>query len=91
MPMRSIRSALRPSATTGGKRRASSGTTLNEQSEVWCAAFLMLDMHGDAAAAEAARRAMEQGAAGDQLGEMAWLRIVDAIADLLRVPNAPPN
>jgi hypothetical protein len=51
----------------------------------------MLDMHGDAAAAEAARRAMEQGAAGDQLGEMAWLRIVDAIADLLRVPNAPPN
>ncbi len=51
--------------------------------DVFRAAKLHLDRHGEAAITEARRRAAELQAAGDRDGADVWLRIVLAIETLL--------
>ena len=51
--------------------------------DVYRAAHLLIERHGDDAPIEAAMRADELMEAGDLEGRAVWLRIVKAIAELL--------
>ncbi len=51
--------------------------------DIYRAANVLIEQHGDAADIEAAMRADERLAAGDMEGEAEWLRIVKAVEELL--------
>ncbi len=51
--------------------------------DIYRSAHELIEQHGDAADIEAAMRADECLAAGDMEGEAVWIRIVNAIAELL--------
>ncbi len=51
--------------------------------DIYRSANELIKQHGEAADIEAAMRADERLAAGDMEGEAVWLRIVNAIAELL--------
>lgn len=55
--------------------------------DLWRAAKLMVDRYGVEAEIEAASRADKLLEDGDLEGRAAWLRIVDAICELLRGRN----
>ncbi len=57
--------------------------------DIYRSANELIKQHGDAADIEAAMRADERLAAGDMEGEAVWLRIVEAIAELL--DTTPPG
>lgn len=52
-------------------------------------AKLLLDQHGDKAEFVAALRADELGAAGDEAGRRAWMRILAAMDELTRTARRP--
>lgn len=56
-------------------------------------AKMMVERHGDEAEAQASSRADKLLEDGDLEGRSVWLRIVDAIRDLLRrrEPDKPPS
>ncbi len=51
--------------------------------DIYRAANELIKQHGEAADIEAAMRADERLAAGDMEGEAVWIRIVNAIEELL--------
>ena len=51
--------------------------------DIYRSAWLMVRQHGDDAVIQAAMRADELLERGDLEGQRAWLRIVDAIGELL--------
>ena len=58
--------------------------------DIWCAAKLLIDRHGESAAVEAMKRADALAAQGDAAGKVAWLRILEAIEELQStVPSGP--
>ena len=57
---------------------------------IWRAAHLLISRHGDQAELEACRLADLMLDRGDRDGELLWLRIRRAIADL-QAPPGPPN
>ncbi len=52
--------------------------------DIWRAAKLLVDRHGDEAPIHAAMRADEMLAEGDVDGQRIWKRILSAIEELLR-------
>jgi hypothetical protein len=52
--------------------------------DIWRAAKLLIDHHGEQASAHAMQRAIDMHSAGDEAGEAVWLKIFDSIRDLLR-------
>jgi len=58
-----------------------------EDKDVWRAAKLLVDRHGDEAPIHAAMQADELLAEGDLEGERVWIQILKAIEELLRVPG----
>lgn len=57
--------------------------------DIWRAANLLVERHGEDAGTIAAMRADDMLEKGDLEGETVWLRILDAIEELLR--NQPPK
>ena len=57
--------------------------------DIWRAAKLLVDQHGADASIRAAQRADELLAAGDIEGRAAWLRILEAVKDLMS--TKPPG
>jgi hypothetical protein len=57
--------------------------------DIWRVATLMLKRYGDEADIESAIRAEEFFEAGDHNGAAVWLRVIDAIAQLLN--TTPPG
>ncbi len=55
----------------------------------WRAANLLLQQHGNDAAAHAMQRALDLRAAGDERGAAVWLKVFDCIHDLQR--RQPPQ
>jgi hypothetical protein len=60
---------------------------VTEEIDIWRAARLLVDRHGDEAPIHAAMRADELMADGDMDGRRIWLRIKNAIDELLRLPK----
>lgn len=60
---------------------------MTEEIDIWRAARLLVDRHGDEAPIHAAMRADELMADGDMDGRRIWLRIKNAIDELLRLPK----
>lgn len=56
--------------------------------DLWRAANLMVERHGNDAALVAAKRADEMLAAGDTEGQLVWKRILAAINELQRTSLA---
>ena len=56
----------------------------------WRAANLLIQQHGDDAAAHAMQRALDLRAAGDEQGEAVWLKIFDCIRGL-ETRRPPPG
>ena len=50
--------------------------------DIWRAAKLLIDQHGNAAAIEAVKRADALAAQGDTAGKVMWLRILEAVEEL---------
>ena len=61
-----------------------------EDIDVWRAAKMLVDQHGDDAPLHAAMRADELSAEGDMVGQRVWMRIKDAIEELLCGPDDDP-
>ncbi len=59
--------------------------------DIWRAANLLISRHGDQAELEACRLADLMLDRGDRDGELLWLRIRRAIAELQGPPAGPPN
>jgi hypothetical protein len=59
--------------------------------DIWRAANLLLRKHGVDAEVVATRRADEMLERGDRDGQLVWIRIRRAIADLQTVPMGKPN
>ena len=57
--------------------------------DIWRVANLMLKRYGDEADIESAIRAEELTEAGDHNGAAVWLRVIDAVAQLLN--TTPPG
>jgi hypothetical protein len=57
--------------------------------DIWRVANLMLKRYGDKADIESAIRAEELSEKGDHNGAAVWLRVIDAIAQLLN--TSPPG
>ena len=58
--------------------------------DVWRAAKMLIDRHGDTAPAEAMKRADALAAQGDAADKVVWLRILEAIEELQNtVPSGP--
>ncbi len=57
---------------------------VTENIDIWRAAKLLVDRHGDEAPVHAAMRADELLAKGDIEGQRVWMRILRAIEELLR-------
>ena len=58
--------------------------------DIWRVANLMLTRYGDAAIAEGGKRAEELAADGDLAGVAVWLRVVDAVRQLvIMTPTGP--
>ena len=57
--------------------------------DIWRVASLMLRRYGDEALAEGTKRAEELADDGDLGGVAVWLRVIDAIAQLLN--TTPPG
>ena len=55
--------------------------------DVWRAARLMVQQHGDEAIRQAEQRAAELEEAGDADGHTVWLRIAAAVEELRRAPR----
>ncbi len=58
--------------------------TVTGDIDIWRAAKLLVDRHGDEAPLHAAMRADELLAEGDVDGQQIWKRILSAIEELLR-------
>ena len=50
--------------------------------DLWRAAKLLIDRHGDTATVEAMKRADALAAQGDAAGKIVWLRVLEAIEEL---------
>lgn len=62
-----------------------------EEIDIWRAAKLMLDQHGQDAQLEAVEKATLMVERGDLAGQRVWLRIFEAIGELQGVqPNSRP-
>ena len=59
--------------------------------DIWRVANLLIGQHGADAEIVAARRADELLDRGDRDGELVWLRIGRAVAELHAAPTGPPN
>lgn len=60
--------------------------------DIYRAAKLLVDRHGDDARRHAEERAAELLSAGDQTGHAVWLRIASAVDDLTATePDGPLN
>lgn len=59
--------------------------------EVWAAAGLLIEKHGDMAAIEASKKADHFLDTGDLAGQRAWLRVVRAIVSMTDATGATPN
>ena len=59
--------------------------------DIWRAANLLIREHGAEAEVVSARRADEMLEAGDRDGQLVWLGIRRAIAQLQAVPVSKPN
>jgi hypothetical protein len=59
--------------------------------DIWRAANLLIRQHGDLAEIEASRLADLMLDRGDRDGELLWLRIRRAIAELQAPPAGSPN
>jgi hypothetical protein len=57
--------------------------------DIWRAANLLIAEHGEAAEIVAAQRADDMLDLGDRDGQLVWLRIRRAVAELLAVPTGP--
>jgi len=57
--------------------------------DIWRAANLLIRQHGDLAEIVAAQRADELLDRGDRDGELVWLRIRRAVAELQATPTGP--
>ena len=66
-----------------GKTRETTG--LISDSDVWRAAHLTIQLHGDHAVDHAGRKALERSEDGDRDGMALWLRIRTAIQALQRM------
>ena len=63
---------------------------MSDDIDIWRAAKLLIDRHGDTATAEAMIRADALAAQGDAVGKVVWLRILEAIEELQStVPSGP--
>jgi hypothetical protein len=58
--------------------------TTTDDIDIWRAAKLLVDRHGDEAPLHAAMRADELMAEGDIDGQRIWMRILNAVSELLR-------
>lgn len=58
--------------------------------DLWRAAKLLIDRHGENAAAEAMKRADVLAGQGDAEGKVVWLRILEAIEELQSTVPAGP-
>jgi len=59
--------------------------------DIWRAANLLIRQHGDQADIVAAQRADELLDRGDRDGELVWLRIKRAVAELQATPTGPAH
>ena len=59
--------------------------------DIWRAANLLIRQHGENAKIIAAHRADELLERGDRDGQIVWLRITRAVAELQSAPVGPPN
>ena len=58
--------------------------------DLWRAAKLLIDQHGEAATVAAMNRADALAAQGDTAGKIVWLRILEAIEELQSTVPAGP-
>ena len=56
--------------------------------DLWRAAKLLVDRHGEEASIEAAKRADDMLEQGDMEGKAVWLRILEAVKELQSVEPA---
>ena len=59
--------------------------------DIWRAALLMIERHGEKALDESAARADELGLAGDDDGATTWRRIMAAVTQLANKTPARPR
>ena len=63
---------------------------MTQDVDIWRAAKLLIDRHGNEAPVHAAMRADELLAEGDIDGQFVWKRILRAVDELLRGPGDDP-
>ena len=61
---------------------------MTSRKDIWRAAKLLVDQHGADAPIRAAQRADELLAAGDMAGRAVWLRILEAVKELMATKPA---
>jgi len=60
-------------------------------SDIYRTAHLLIDTYGDMAPVGAAIKVDQCQMAGDEPGRTVWLRIVDAVEELMDTETVPPN
>ncbi len=63
-------------------RNTTRGRELTSDLDLYRAAKLLIDQHGDGATIEAMKRADALAAQGDAVGKVVWLRILEAVEEL---------
>ena len=58
--------------------------------DIWRAAKLLMDRHGENATTEAMKRADALAAQGDAAGKVVWLRILEAVEELQSTEPTEP-
>ncbi|WP_374303793.1 hypothetical protein [Ferrovibrio sp.] len=61
------------------------------QKDIWDAAGMLIQEHGERAAMVAQQRANELGEMGDVAGQKQWIQIMKAAASMIDVPTGVPN
>jgi hypothetical protein len=59
--------------------------------DIWRAATLLVRQHGDDAEIVAAQRSDEMLDRGERDGQLVWLRIMRAVAELQAAPSGPAH